>query len=220
MIEIKITEPHLLEKDILRKTATFLFALAGDQITMEPLPIKKPEKINMAEEIGTVSINPFQSKPTPFPELPKPSIPAPIDPINDVDIRGLPWDYRIHARGRTKNAKGEWKISRGVNPDLVTKVEAELFQSLFISKIPQDTPSIEPTVVVPPPPLTIEAPKTMEFPEFMSCITSAVSAGKIQHEELRKIAKDLGLPSLPIISTRPDLIPQFMTKFNAIVGSA
>lgn len=43
-----------------------------------------------------------------------------------VDKNGLPWDDRIHSTPAKLTAKGVWRAKRGVNPALVTQVEAEL----------------------------------------------------------------------------------------------
>jgi hypothetical protein len=44
-----------------------------------------------------------------------------------VDTDGLPWDERIHAGTKRKNADGRWAAKRGINdPDLVPRVVAKL----------------------------------------------------------------------------------------------
>lgn len=46
-----------------------------------------------------------------------------------VDKNGLPWDARIHAKGANgpvTNSDGTWRAKRGVEAELVAKVEAEL----------------------------------------------------------------------------------------------
>jgi hypothetical protein len=43
-----------------------------------------------------------------------------------LDIQGLPWDERIHAANKTKNADNSWRKRRGVDAGLVAQVEAEL----------------------------------------------------------------------------------------------
>lgn len=43
-----------------------------------------------------------------------------------LDIRGLPWDARIHSTFRTKNSDGTWRKMRGVDREIQRKVEAEL----------------------------------------------------------------------------------------------
>lgn len=56
-----------------------------------------------------------------------PAAPSTSAPSGDLDIKGLPWDERIHAGTKAKNADGSWRQRRGLNdPALVARVEAEL----------------------------------------------------------------------------------------------
>lgn len=51
----------------------------------------------------------------------------------ELDSDGLPWDSRIHSSSRKKLAKTQqWKKARGVDADLVARVEAELRQAMAI----------------------------------------------------------------------------------------
>lgn len=43
-----------------------------------------------------------------------------------LDKNGLPWDARIHAASKAINADGTWRQKRGVAPELVATVEAQL----------------------------------------------------------------------------------------------
>lgn len=67
--------------------------------------------------------------------LPAPSAAAPAAPVAqpspvggvELDTDGLPWDERIHAGTKRKNADGRWTSKRGINdPDLVPRVVAQL----------------------------------------------------------------------------------------------
>ena len=44
----------------------------------------------------------------------------------ELDIAGIPWDERIHAKTKTKTAKGAWKKGKGVDPTVLATIEAEL----------------------------------------------------------------------------------------------
>lgn len=46
-----------------------------------------------------------------------------------LDTAGLPWDARIHSGGRTQTAKGEWVKKKGVQPNVIAQVTAELRQN-------------------------------------------------------------------------------------------
>lgn len=49
----------------------------------------------------------------------------------DVDSRNVPWDERIHAGTKAKNADGTWRARRGVSPELVEQIERELMGELI-----------------------------------------------------------------------------------------
>lgn len=46
--------------------------------------------------------------------------------VTMLDKNGLPWDSRIHAASKAINADGTWRQKRGVAPELVATVEAQL----------------------------------------------------------------------------------------------
>jgi len=90
---------------------------------------------------------------------------VPSDP--PLDKNGLPWDERIHASTRTRNADGSWRYKRGVADTWVVEVEKELRALMAIpvpAAIPLDQPvgasavapaatTTVPVIVdVPPPP--------------------------------------------------------------------
>ncbi len=68
--------------------------------------------------------------PLPVASAAAPAAPAPqASPAGGVelDADGLPWDDRIHAGTKRKNADGRWTAKRGINdPDLVPRVQAQL----------------------------------------------------------------------------------------------
>lgn len=43
-----------------------------------------------------------------------------------LDVNGLPWDERIHAKTKSTNKDGSWKKGRGVTDAQIAQVEAEL----------------------------------------------------------------------------------------------
>ena len=47
----------------------------------------------------------------------------------EVDADGIPWDPRIHARTRKKNADGRWRLKRGVPKEIVDQVMRNLLAS-------------------------------------------------------------------------------------------
>lgn len=84
--------------------------------------------------------------------LPEGSAELPAVPVNtaELDSNGMPHDNRIHAATKTKNKDGSWRNLRGVDPELVKVVEAEL---RAIMAAPVVTPADIAAGAVPPPPV-------------------------------------------------------------------
>ncbi|MDE2202692.1 MAG: hypothetical protein KGJ38_08190, partial [Burkholderiaceae bacterium] len=65
---------------------------------------------------------------------PAPTVPTPptaaaapaAAPGVELDKNGLPWDPRIHAGTKTKNADGSWRALRGVDEAVKASVEADI----------------------------------------------------------------------------------------------
>jgi hypothetical protein len=65
--------------------------------------------------------------PPAVPSVPTAAVPpAPPALGVDLDTDGLPWDNRIHASTRVKNADGKWRTRRGVDEAIVASVANEL----------------------------------------------------------------------------------------------
>lgn len=78
-----------------------------------------------------------------------------------VDSKGLPWDARIHSVSQGKNKDGSWRLRRGVEDSLVTKIEQELIGKvketqgqIMVPAIPHvaaaEAPHTPPTLAVVP----------------------------------------------------------------------
>ena len=160
---------------------------------------------------------------TATPVAPPAPPPAPPAPGIDVDKKGLPWDGRIHASSRAQNADGTWRMKRGVEDALVQQVEAELRQTMGIGQpaaVPVPPPFVAP--VAPPVPPAIITPDTvsagatpiaspseqMTFPVLMQKITSKFATKELSQEQIQAAVASVGLPSLPMLGSRPDLVPQ------------
>lgn len=241
MIEIKITDPHLMDKDALRQIATFLLTMTGDsvlqvkvgEVVRQPVlapVIPPPPPLTIAPSVPAIEHTPASSFPqvNPFAKPVEQSVPnvshAPpraIDPSVELDKRGLPWDGRIHSRTKSKTADGLWKVMRGLNPETAKSVEAELFQAMSLPPIVSEAP-VAKSVPLPPVAVTpiadpIALPQN-DFPALMTKITNAVHTGKTTSAAILKIVQEMGLPSLPVVASRPDLIPALMGRIDALVG--
>jgi hypothetical protein len=179
---------------------------------------------------------------------------APVVPMNpasgvELDKHGLPWDARIHAGTKRKNADGFWTAKRGIDQALVTTVEAELRQVMAagtpvaplapVASIPAPpaatvtipTPGVASSVaVVPAPPAPLVAP-TAPAPEapsadgrtlFVGLIgraSAAMNAGKLTQEEVTQICSKFGIPALPLLANRLDLVAQVASEIDALIAA-
>lgn len=164
----------------------------------------------------------------PVVELPEAGLTPLVIPEGvDVDVRGLPWDGRIHASTKTKVKSGEWTAKRNADPEMVKAVEAELFKAMA-APTPAPTPAIQVEGAPPappppaaasaiavegspaaaPPPPGAEAGETV-FAAFMRRVVAKQSSGVLTTTMTNEIAASLGLTSVRDLSARPDLIPAF-----------
>ena len=84
-----------------------------------------------------------------------------------LDSSGIMWDARIHASTRTRISDGTWKMKRGVEPELVAQVMAELKGAPAPTKVEQFAAQVDPSSLgfgatvlaspTPPAPATVAA---------------------------------------------------------------
>ena len=152
----------------------------------------------------------------------------------EIDTGGLPWDSRIHTRTKTKTADGHWKKQRGVGGNVVKKIEEELRAAHGIpspvvltpvAPAPQVTavPSVapEPHVVLtpPPPPPFPNQEKAPDFADLMTIVTAAITAGRLTRDQVVDVLEPYGIPSLPVVATRPDLIPGIVHALQGVINA-
>lgn len=126
----------------------------------------------------------------------------------------IPWDARIHSKGKTTLAKKPhgWKLKRNLDPTFVAQVEAELAAAMAVSSPNAGAPGAgDPSApAAPPAPQVVPqataaaaAPPVSTLPELIAKITAA----KIPAETVTEALNKQGLASLPLLGARPDLIP-------------
>lgn len=148
------------------------------------------------------------------------SIPAAATsvPRVELDKEGLPWDGRIHASTKTKTVEGVWKKKRNLDPSFLASVVEELKATM---SAPAPTASVVPppppptASVVPPPPPPIAPGLT--FAEFMAKVTSGVTEGAFTREDVAAACVAQGVPNLPGLINRPDLIPAVARELGLTV---
>lgn len=176
-------------------------------------------------ELPPQTHNPFAKQPVidtpPAPVFQKSNI--------EIDCNGLPWDGRIHSRTKTKTTDGAWKLARGVDMKKVGEVTREL-EAIMAIPAPVDSASVNsrlaeipPAPVVPRPPVTQPSadpiqPLVETFTTLMNKITELVTAGRLNQAQVVKACQSAGIPSLPLVGTRPDLIPQISANIDLLVS--
>lgn len=245
MIKIEITDPHLLSRKILMATAKYVQDIAdslyGTENVFIPTPPFKSEADDQNRMItalpelkdsclktsepllppmlasSAISVN----TPNPFS---KPPVTEPKSKVL-LDSQGLPWDDRIHARTKTKSTNGQWKLMRGVDPRLAERIINELknVYPMPLIEVKNELPipsSVHSSIPLPPADaiLTTSLPPPSEtFPTLMNKITDLVAAGKLNHAQVQKACLDVGIPSLPVAASRPDLIPQISRNIDLMM---
>ena len=169
----------------------------------------------------------------------------------DLDAKGFPWDNRIHAGTKRKNADGSWTAKRGVDPALVAAVEAELRQVMGapgvtplapttapIAPTPLLAPaapvtanlptaSVSPVVAAPLPPAAPPAPVVGEVPAdaramFVALVgraSAAIQGQKVTQAEVNQCCADAGVPALPLLANRLDLVATVAARVDALIAA-
>lgn len=182
------------------------------------------------------------------PSAPAAAVPAapaaPASPAGiEVDADGLPWDARIHAGGRAKNADGRWRQKRGLNDAaLKSRVEAELRQAMGAAGValggpnapaapvpsvpvplPLAAPEAATTSAVPvPPPITVPSPAAPSAPtaeepapQFLARVGGMLASGALTQERLAAVLGTVGLSTMAQLIVAPALIPAVRAQIDA-----
>lgn len=178
--------------------------------------------------------------------------PPTVNPAGGVELdkAGLPWDNRIHAGTKRKNADGSWTAKRGVDPALVAQVEAELRQVMGAAPAaplapaaafpvqpaaPVTTPTAGPassavavpapppaTPVVQPPPAPlgkVPADARAMFVALVGRASAAIQGQKVTQAEVNQCCADAGVPALPLLANRLDLVAQVAAHIDALIAA-
>ncbi len=181
--------------------------------------------------------------------------PPTVSPASGVELdkHGLPWDNRIHAGTKRKNADGSWTAKRGVDPTLVATVEAELRQVMGaapaapLAPAPTAPVAPPPTVGVAPSPAPLVTPPAPPAPvagaapsmpaapnaapgevpadaraQFVALVgraSAAIQGQKVTQAEVNQCCADAGVPALPLLANRLDLVAQVAAHIDALIAA-
>lgn len=163
----------------------------------------------------------------------------------ELDKHGLPWDDRIHAGTKRKNADGSWTAKRGVDPTLVATVEAELRQVMgaapaaplapaapvppptapsapVVASVPQATATPAPAAVPAPPAVPageVPADARAQFVALVGRASAAIQGQKVTQAEVNQCCADAGVPALPLLANRLDLVAQVAAHIDALIAA-
>lgn len=213
MITITIQDAANESPEALRTTATYLLQLAKDTD-----PAIEPNLKSPLTEWQTVPDARMSRGPCPEdltfeePSLEKtpeeifkqvaPAVPS-VRSV-ELDSKGIPWDARIHSRNKTRILTGEWKLSRGVDPNLVAKVTQEL-QNLMTMPFPLKGAGVPLPPIVQP---------EITYDGLILKITNLINEGALTIDRVNAIFAGCGIVDIPSAANRPDLLPMLSNAID------
>jgi len=174
--------------------------------------------------------------PPPVSIVPTTLIPGPVSSVAavELDVKGLPWDSRIHSSSKNKLANGCWKVARGKAPEYVAQVESELKGGAVVSTGPTASGVPLPPVPVAPDvtPYDVALPTAADaaymasippappgnpvsFETLMTRISPQISAGVLPPQAVMEACKANGLQSVVGLQTSPQLVPLVWATLKA-----
>lgn len=181
--------------------------VGGAAAPVPPLPAPAPSTAGVAApptvpEASQVFVPPqppaiSSPVPSPAPAAAVPPVPTPSPAADVRDSAGLPWDKRIHAETRARNADGTWRQRRNLDPAAKAAVEAEL----------RGAPPMPPTAAPVPMPPTAAAGAPGTLPDLMLQLSPHIASGALTLQAITDACVAAGVPSLALLGARPELIP-------------
>lgn len=243
MLEIKILNPHLNDKDVLRKTATYLLALAGDEIACECTLKNKPIHTLTVDELpgpGGHGIETHAIKiPSDYPfddqrnigdqpgrdsftieELKYTETPThshvPLPPT--IPATSLPCVVPTPHQNDLDSSGLPW--DQRIHAGTKTKTADgcwKLKRGANAKEVEEIKDQLTRTMEIPKSPVAIEQDFISDKPDFftvMAQITSAVTNKQMTHAQVLEIIQSFGLESVPLIAQRPDLLPEIQARIE------
>lgn len=199
-------------------------AAAAPSLTVPAAPMVSSVPTPPAPAAPTVSAAPAPTAP---------AAPSGSAPGVELDADGLPWDGRIHASTKTKNADGTWRGKRGVDDAEVARVVAELkglpapvapvppapyitAEAAALPASPVANLHVGGTVAPPPAPAT---PAGITFGELMVKLQGPMVSGTLPGPKLTEVLARYGCPQgVTQLMHVPHLVPAVDAELSAMLG--
>lgn len=146
--------------------------------------------------------------------------------VVEIDQDGLPWDQRIHSSSKEKNKDGRWRSKRGLNDEgTVKRIEAELRATMAIPTPlpavpsvprPPSAPAVAPSIPLPPAATGSTPSDPTDFASLIAVLTPRLTPDRMP--KIFEIVQSFGLPGLPALQQRPDLVPAVWAKLKEYLG--
>ena len=178
------------------------------EVNIPSAPVDAPPPEPEAAEVFA------QKEPTSEPKEPEA---APVVTGAELDVNGLPWDGRIHASTKTKTVNGAWKNKRGVDKEILSKVEWELKNAMAAPETVLQEPTPAPVADIIPAATPEAAPAPSAAPGGITtfpALISAITAKSLDPVIVQGAITAVGLQSLPLLAARTDLIPQVAERLG------
>lgn len=133
------------------------------------------------------------------PSAPVPTAVVPSAGGIEIDSKGMPWDTRIHSSTKAKNADNSWRKRKGVAPQTIEVVEAQL-----------KTAMAAPTAMTIPPvpePGAVAGTPVPDFASFMFDVSQWVATKQLTTGDVVAACNSVGIATANLVALRPDLIP-------------
>lgn len=208
--------------------------LKPDAPMIAPPPLTPPPII--AVPVAAATAIQAATAPVLFTDTIVPMIPPPPGPASDplFDTAGVQWSAALHTSTKTKTIDGQWKprTKRGATVPADTTAGKTSIQGVLVP--PPLVPAAiaeyagPQTPMIPPPPMRPpvsaneddadiedDSPVAVDFPTFISNITSGMNAGTVTQKQIDEIQTAHGLQNLfSLSSATPEVLAQVSAAFG------
>ena len=137
------------------------------------------------------------------------NVEVPVAPTTDppvLDAKGRSWDARIHSSAKSFVKDGTWKYKKGVDAKLVDEIEGNVVVPTAPSMTdPENFEALAQNLI---------GELQTTFPQLLDMVTSAMVAGNLTQAELTEVLNSVGVPALPLLMGKPELIAEVERLLN------